>query len=80
VLSNPSDPILSKLVAVLEVENLKPGKEKEVLSALEGRLPEYMVPSEVRSVGNFPLNTNGKIDRKAVAVLVEGGVQNTLES
>lgn len=30
------------------------------------RLPPYMHPSEFRTVTNFPLNSNGKVDRKAL--------------
>lgn len=30
------------------------------------RLPPYMHPSEIRLVGEWPLNANGKIDRKAL--------------
>ena len=29
-------------------------------------LPSYMHPSRVLNVGSFPLNANGKIDRKAL--------------
>ena len=30
------------------------------------RLPPYMHPSELRLVSEFPLNANGKVDRKAL--------------
>jgi D-alanine--poly(phosphoribitol) ligase subunit 1 len=33
---------------------------------LRKHLPEYMVPREMITVSRFPLNSNGKIDRKAV--------------
>jgi amino acid adenylation domain-containing protein len=39
---------------------------------LAERLPDYMVPREIRIVGELPLNTNGKRDRRAAAALVEG--------
>ncbi|MEM9177622.1 MAG: amino acid adenylation domain-containing protein [Myxococcota bacterium] len=32
----------------------------------KGRLPAYMAPREVRHVDTFPLNSNGKVDRKAL--------------
>lgn len=34
-------------------------------------LPDYMVPKEIRVVDPMPLNANGKIDRKALAALLE---------
>lgn len=40
-----------------------------------GRLPPYMHPSEVRCVREFPLNANGKVDRKALRALLSAGVQ-----
>jgi acyl-CoA synthetase (AMP-forming)/AMP-acid ligase II len=39
--------------------------------ALSGRLPEYMVPRELRLVGELPLNANGKRDRKAILAMLE---------
>lgn len=37
------------------------------------RLPPYMHPSELRLMPSFPLNANGKVDRKALlAILAEG--------
>lgn len=35
-----------------------------------GRLPPYMHPSEIRLVSEWPLNANGKIDRKALRALL----------
>ena len=44
-----------------------------VLTRLKQRLPAYMVPSAIRSVASFPLNANGKIDRKALAATLAAG-------
>lgn len=38
---------------------------------LAARLPDYMVPREIRVVSELPLNANGKRDRRAAAELVE---------
>jgi amino acid adenylation domain-containing protein len=38
-----------------------------------GRLPPYMHPSEVRAMREWPLNANGKIDRKALRAMLAGG-------
>jgi D-alanine--poly(phosphoribitol) ligase subunit 1 len=31
---------------------------------LNSKIPSYMIPTKFKFVGNFPLNNNGKIDRK----------------
>lgn len=38
----------------------------EVVRALRARLPDHLVPSRVEVLDAFPLNTNGKIDRRAL--------------
>ncbi len=35
------------------------------------QLPPYMHPSEIRTIGEWPLNANGKIDRKALQAILE---------
>jgi amino acid adenylation domain-containing protein len=40
---------------------------------LAERLPDYMVPREIRLVPELPLNPNGKRDRRAAADLLERG-------
>ena len=35
-----------------------------------GRLPPYMHPSDIRLIGQWPLNANGKIDRKALQAML----------
>ena len=42
-----------------------------VLLAVRARLPKYMVPSEIRLIAELPLNSNGKVDRKALMKLLE---------
>ncbi|HJL18868.1 MAG TPA: amino acid adenylation domain-containing protein [Sandaracinaceae bacterium LLY-WYZ-13_1] len=44
-----------------------------VLEAARAKLPGYMQPSAVHLVERFPLNPNGKIDRKALMARLEEG-------
>ena len=49
---------------------------KALVSQLKGKLPVYMLPRNVLVLRRFPLNTNGKYDRKALQLILE----NTLGS
>jgi amino acid adenylation domain-containing protein len=40
---------------------------------VERRLPKYMAPREYRLMSDLPLNSNGKVDRKALIKILEGG-------
>lgn len=42
-----------------------------VRTAMAARLPDYMVPREIRTLSEFPLNVNGKFDRKALIGMLE---------
>jgi len=37
---------------------------------LKTKIPAYMIPAEIRSLDNLPLNVNGKVDRKAIKQLI----------
>lgn len=39
---------------------------KTIKNNLAKRVPKYMVPRNIRFLDSFPINTNGKIDRKAL--------------
>jgi amino acid adenylation domain-containing protein len=56
------------IVAVVAGRNVDIGVLRERLSA---RLPDYMLPREVRVLSELPLNANGKRDRRAAAALLE---------
>ncbi|QWF84793.1 non-ribosomal peptide synthetase [Amycolatopsis sp. CA-230715] len=57
--------------AVLPVTGAEP--EPDGLRALAAeRVPAYMVPSFVDVLDEFPLSTNGKVDRAALAALLAG--------
>ncbi len=53
--------LIEILLFVQQKENLT---EYHVLSSLKKGLPSYMIPSKVIFLEQFPLNANGKIDRK----------------
>ncbi len=36
----------------------------DLVTYMKGKLPAYMIPTQIKFIQNFPLNTNGKIDRK----------------
>ncbi len=44
---------------------------KALLETLRARLPLYMVPRNIRLLRQFPLNANGKYDRKALQMILE---------
>jgi acyl-coenzyme A synthetase/AMP-(fatty) acid ligase len=44
---------------------------EETIERLRRLLPAYMVPNKVRVIPEMPLNSNGKIDRKALFAMLE---------
>lgn len=53
-----------RLIAyVIAKENFDKGK---IISQLQNRLPEYMIPVQWVELDEFPLTKNGKLDRKAL--------------
>ena len=53
---------LSILLFIESEKDLKKGLEEH----LKKHLPDYMIPKEIITVSLFPLNSNGKTDRKAL--------------
>jgi acyl-CoA synthetase (AMP-forming)/AMP-acid ligase II len=53
----------ARIIAIVEGKI----KDKDKLIAdLKKKMPYYMIPSEFREIPTFPLNNNGKIDRKSI--------------
>ncbi len=52
------------LVGVVPKESKE--KENDIISYCSSVLPEYMVPKKIIYLEQFPININGKIDRKAI--------------
>jgi amino acid adenylation domain-containing protein len=44
---------------------------RALLDAVKSRLPAYMVPRAVHALARFPLNSNGKFDRKALLAILQ---------
>jgi amino acid adenylation domain-containing protein len=56
-----------KLVAYILHQNEDAFDERELRNFLREKLPEYMIPSLFTVLKEFPLTSNGKVDRKALA-------------
>jgi amino acid adenylation domain-containing protein len=56
----------SRIVAYLISQTSDVPEVTELRSFLWQRLPEYMIPASFVFLDSFPLNTNGKIDRRAL--------------
>lgn len=55
---------IKQLVAYLLVSSIDDFSEKELRAFLREQLPEYMIPSVVMPLNDFPFNTSGKVDKK----------------
>ncbi len=58
-----------QIFSFLETENEV--DEQELREELKAHLPSYMIPKKISALAKFPLNVNGKIDRKALKSLLE---------
>jgi D-alanine--poly(phosphoribitol) ligase subunit 1 len=69
---------VKKLVAFIKVEpamkNDIPAFKAKVKEKLLVSIPEYMVPSELCIIDEFPVNTNHKVDRKELVVYYSKGL------
>ena len=48
-------------------------RARRIKTALAACLPSYMIPRKILAVDSFPLNTNGKIDKKQLAAQLASG-------
>ncbi len=58
----------SEIVLVLESTTLV--DTAKVLSFLKKKLPYYMVPARIASIGEFPIGTSGKVDRRQILSMI----------
>ena len=54
----------------LFVENYS-GKTTDIEQYLKNRVPYYMIPSNITILSSFPLNANGKVDRKKLTEIAQ---------
>ena len=64
--------ISTTIVAALETDGIETASIK---TALKSRLPEYMVPSMVFCLPEFPKNASGKMDRRALGEMLHQETQ-----
>ena len=69
VLKGSGERLLAYLVVRKEVQPVEPVEPAELRRFLAERLPEHMVPSGWVLLETFPLTTNGKVDRRALAAI-----------
>lgn len=66
-----------RLVAYVVTTADADGEEAELKVWLKQKLPPQMIPARVLRLDSFPLNTNGKVDRKLLPNPFEGGASIT---
>lgn len=49
---------------------------RKILESLRSKLPFYMLPSKIFALEKFPLNSNGKVDRKAIVQWVSQNLES----
>lgn len=60
----------NKEIVAFAVGTAEPGK---VAVELRKKLPQYMIPAEIRMLEELPLNKNGKVDRTALSSYLQAG-------
>ena len=64
-------PVTGSGVAGIEVfVEIEQVDAEGIISKLKSKLPGYMLPSNIRPIKRFPLNPNGKYDRKALLAML----------
>ncbi|WP_188112911.1 non-ribosomal peptide synthetase [Mycobacterium simiae] len=57
-----------------------PNKAGDIGTAIADLLPSYMIPTRIEFLERFPLTSNGKLDRHAVAALLEPKASDVSEN
>lgn len=57
---------------ILFLQTKETFQQRQLKQQLKEYLPKYMIPDEICAVDEFPINKNGKIDRKKLLTIVSG--------
>ncbi len=67
---------VKKIIAFVTLKNAdenKPDIKEQLLSSLQGKLPYYMIPADLKVLKEFPVNSSHKIDKKKLAEMYMQG-------
>ncbi|TCP59049.1 amino acid adenylation domain-containing protein [Tumebacillus sp. BK434] len=78
VMAREDVPGLKRLVAYLILDPAAEADTGSLRAFLQGKLPDYMVPSAFVTLEEFPLNANQKVDYRALPA-PEGRLEQTVE-
>ncbi|PTI25936.1 D-alanine--poly(phosphoribitol) ligase subunit 1 [Staphylococcus warneri] len=69
-----NDKVIHLIGAVVSTEEVEDDRQmtKAIKDELKSRLPEYMIPRKFVWMEQLPLTSNGKLDRKKIAEVVNG--------
>lgn len=73
----PAEPSATHVVAVIETDDPAPVLDR---AALAVDLPDYMIPSSLFGLADFPRNASGKIDRTAIAQTIQSRLADSVHS
>ncbi|MDH5325117.1 MAG: amino acid adenylation domain-containing protein [Gammaproteobacteria bacterium] len=60
-----------RLCAFVQLEPGKEFSEPELKRHIQAKLPQYMIPSSIQTIEQWPLSSNGKVDRKALVAGIQ---------
>jgi amino acid adenylation domain-containing protein/thioester reductase-like protein len=77
VIQREDTPGDKRLVAYVVGQKKRSLSTNELRSFLQAKLPEYMIPSAFMLLKSLPLTANGKVDRQALPIPVQGELEQS---